>query len=343
MTASVTFSPRYASASLFSFWRIIALISGGLKVLSLPSLTTMPSDFGSLITSYGTRPLLRCTSGSSKRRPMKRLMLKTVFSGLVIACRLATWPTSRSPLFGKATTDGVVRPPSALVMTCGSPPSITATTEFVVPRSMPMILPIGRQCSFGLFATRTRLGRITRSCRRYPRCSSPITWLSGWSAVSSWTTASCRFGSNGWPTASIGRHPLRLEDVAQLALRQPHALDPWVVRVGRHVLERTVEVVQDVQHLADQHRVAELRQRRALLIGAPLVVREVGGRAMPLVAVLRVAALRLGELALELLDALRKLGARRGLDRVGPLLAPRPGCARPRAAVRRFVGHCVSP
>src|SRR5688572_20368618 len=144
MTASVTFSPRYASASLFSFWRIMALISGGLNVLSLPSLTTMPSDFGSLITSYGTRPLLRCTSGSSKRRPMKRLMLKTVFSGLVIACRLATWPTRRSPLFGKPTTDGVVRPPSALVMTWGSPPSMTATTEFVVPRSMPMILPMGR-------------------------------------------------------------------------------------------------------------------------------------------------------------------------------------------------------
>ena len=29
MTASVTFSPRYASASVLSFWRIIAEISGG--------------------------------------------------------------------------------------------------------------------------------------------------------------------------------------------------------------------------------------------------------------------------------------------------------------------------
>src|SRR5687768_14346721 len=103
----------------------------------------MPSDLGSLITSYGTRPVLRLTSGSSKRRPMKRLMLKIVFSGLVMAWRFATWPTSRSPLLAKATTDGVMRPPSALVMTCGSPPSMTATTEFVVPRSMPMILPMG--------------------------------------------------------------------------------------------------------------------------------------------------------------------------------------------------------
>ena len=40
---------------------------------------------------------------------MKRLIEKTVFSGLVTACRLATWPTSRSPSFVNATTDGVVR------------------------------------------------------------------------------------------------------------------------------------------------------------------------------------------------------------------------------------------
>src|SRR5919106_5893545 len=144
MTASVTFSPRYASASLFSFWRIMALISGGLKLFSLPSLTTTPSDLGSFSTWYGTRSLERWTSSSSQRRPMKRLMLKIVFSGLVIAWRLATWPTRRSPLLAKPTTDGVTRPPSALVMTWGSPPSMTATTEFVVPRSMPMILPIGR-------------------------------------------------------------------------------------------------------------------------------------------------------------------------------------------------------
>lgn len=37
----------------------------------------------------------------------------------------------------KATTDGVVRPPSALVMIVGLPPSMAATAEFVVPRSMP--------------------------------------------------------------------------------------------------------------------------------------------------------------------------------------------------------------
>ncbi len=71
---------------------------------------------------------------------MKRLMENTVFSGLVTACRFATCPTNRSPAFVNPTTDGVSRPPSEFVMTTGSPPSITATTELVVPRSIPMIL-----------------------------------------------------------------------------------------------------------------------------------------------------------------------------------------------------------
>jgi hypothetical protein len=37
-----------------------------------------------------------------------------------------------------ATMDGVVRPPSGFVMTFASPPSITATQELVVPRSIPI-------------------------------------------------------------------------------------------------------------------------------------------------------------------------------------------------------------
>ena len=35
-------------------------------------------------------------------------------------------------------TEGVVRPPSSLTMTVGLSPSMMATTEFVVPRSIPM-------------------------------------------------------------------------------------------------------------------------------------------------------------------------------------------------------------
>ena len=73
---------------------------------------------------------------------MNRLIEKTVFSGLVMDWRLATCPTSRSPLLVNATTDGVVRAPSWLAMTVGCPPSITATTELVVPKSIPIIFPI---------------------------------------------------------------------------------------------------------------------------------------------------------------------------------------------------------
>src|SRR5215213_7746090 len=68
---------------------------------------------------------------------MWRLTERAVRSTLVTACRLATSPTSTSPFLAKATTDGVVLAPSALVMTVGSPPSRTLTTELVVPRSMP--------------------------------------------------------------------------------------------------------------------------------------------------------------------------------------------------------------
>ena len=71
---------------------------------------------------------------------MKRLMLEIVFVGLVMAWRFAGSPTLRSPPSMKATTEGVVRLPSLLLMTTGSFPSITATQLLVVPRSMPMIL-----------------------------------------------------------------------------------------------------------------------------------------------------------------------------------------------------------
>jgi len=73
---------------------------------------------------------------------MSRLMPNTVFSGLVMACLLAICPTSLSPLSVTATIEGVVRPPSALVMTLGSPASMIDTHELVVPKSIPIILLI---------------------------------------------------------------------------------------------------------------------------------------------------------------------------------------------------------
>ena len=75
--------------------------------------------------------------------PMWRFTERIVRSGLVMAWRLATSPTRTSPFLEKATTDGVVRAPSALGMTTGSPASRTETTELVVPRSMPTALGMG--------------------------------------------------------------------------------------------------------------------------------------------------------------------------------------------------------
>ena len=134
-TASVTGSPRYASASVFSFWRIIAEISGG--AYSLLSALTRTSPFVPWRTSYGTIVISSVTS--SNLRPMNRLIEKTVFCGFVTCWRLAGGPTSRCPSFVNATTDGVVRPPSAFGMTVGSPPSSTAMQLLVVPRSIPIV------------------------------------------------------------------------------------------------------------------------------------------------------------------------------------------------------------
>ena len=65
-----------------------------------------------------------------------------MFSEFVMACRLAAAPTSFYPSLVKETTEGVVLAPSAFSMTLGVLPSITATQEFVVPRSIPMMAPL---------------------------------------------------------------------------------------------------------------------------------------------------------------------------------------------------------
>src|SRR5690606_5931567 len=74
--------------------------------------------------------------------PMKRLMDEMVLPGLVTACLFAGSPTLISPPSTKAITDGVVLFPSAFGTTTGSLPSITATQELVVPKSIPIILPM---------------------------------------------------------------------------------------------------------------------------------------------------------------------------------------------------------
>src|SRR5438876_543104 len=83
---------------------------------------------------------LPSTSTFQPLSPMWRLTDRMMRSGLVMAWRLATSPTSTSPVLEKPTTDGVVRPPSALGMTVGSPASRTETTALLVPRSIPTSL-----------------------------------------------------------------------------------------------------------------------------------------------------------------------------------------------------------
>ncbi len=85
MTASATGSPRYASASALSFWRIIALISCG--AYSVSSALTRTSPFGPLSTSYGT--IFISSDTSSNLRPMKRLIEEIVLVGFVTCCRRA--------------------------------------------------------------------------------------------------------------------------------------------------------------------------------------------------------------------------------------------------------------
>src|SRR5712692_697599 len=88
------------------------------------------------------RAMSFCTSFSSNLRPIRRLIAESVFLGLVTACRLAGAPTRISPSSMYATMEGVVRAPSEFSITLGLPPSMIATQELVVPRSIPMIFPM---------------------------------------------------------------------------------------------------------------------------------------------------------------------------------------------------------
>ena len=138
----------------------MAEISAGLYFL--PRISTQASPLSALTILYGRIFIAFWTSGSSKRRPISRLMAKMVFSGLVIAWRRAIWPDQPLAALGEATTDGVVRLPSALVMTIGSPPSMIATHEFVVPRSMPMTFGILGFSSWGALITALLVGKVVR-------------------------------------------------------------------------------------------------------------------------------------------------------------------------------------
>ena len=91
---------------------------------------------------YGNRLVASSTWRLLNFRPISRLIEKIVCSGFVMAWRFAICPTRRSPLSVMATTEGVVRLPSELAITTGSPPLMMETQEFVVPKSIPMTLPM---------------------------------------------------------------------------------------------------------------------------------------------------------------------------------------------------------
>src|SRR5689334_19333985 len=95
---------------------------------------------------------------------MKRFAEEMVPDGLTTAWRFAICPTSTSPRSSQATTDGVRRDPSWLGMTFGSPPSITATTLLVVPRSIPIVLAMVTYATFFCFSCSSRPSGSARAC-----------------------------------------------------------------------------------------------------------------------------------------------------------------------------------
>src|ERR1700722_10053106 len=94
---------------------------------------------------------------------MNRFAEQIVPFGFRIACRRASWPTRRSPCGVNATTEGVVRAPSAFGSTVAWPPCMAAITELVVPRSMPTATAITASCL------------LTRTCSGLG-CALPVSW-----------------------------------------------------------------------------------------------------------------------------------------------------------------------
>src|SRR4029453_15599436 len=156
MIASVISSPRASSENSLISERMNAEISSGLY--SRPRARIFTSPLTARTISYGSTSRAWGVSSASNLRPTSRLTAKTVFIGFVIDCRLAICPTRRSPSSVKPTIDGVVRLPSRLFSTCGVAPSTTETQQFVVPRSMPRILP--KRCLLLRVRLRRALGGV---------------------------------------------------------------------------------------------------------------------------------------------------------------------------------------
>src|SRR6266508_3236883 len=242
-----------------------------------------------------------------------------------MACRFATWPTSRSPVFVNATTDGVTRPPSAFGMIVGSPASMYATAELVVPRSMPMTFAMCLLLLVPLILARggparsaqvldlvaSRLGLRARGYGpprdgHQRRADDAVVKLVGLADL----VDDGAFGRIG-VDVSDGLVDVRIEwlpegadlfeafggeDLAELAVDESHAFAPRLpLHLRGDVLEGAVEAVEDVEQLRDQLRLREAREVRALGLVAAAVVREVGALALQVVREL--IDLRLGLVA----------------------------------------------
>jgi hypothetical protein len=140
MTASVIFSPSFASASALSLPRIIAEISSGRYHLS-PILTSMP-PFSCLLhlerhdaLSFWT-PLVEAVADEA---------LDLIDGVLRVRDRLALREGADDALAVLPDRDDGGRRalrPSAFSRTRGSPPSTIAIAELVVPKSIPRIFAI---------------------------------------------------------------------------------------------------------------------------------------------------------------------------------------------------------
>src|SRR4051812_49211244 len=134
---------------------------------------------------------------------MKRLIEKIVCSGFITAWRLATVPTRRSPPSVNATTDGVVRPPSAFSMTVGSPPSSTAMHELVVPRSIPIVFAILKL----LLLVRKNLSAVIADLFRFAGTAHLGERCAGEGRVWRPSPAQCRVGDLGASRRHIAQAP----------------------------------------------------------------------------------------------------------------------------------------